>query len=140
MSQAIFTGEAEDLPDDVKALLDSKNRDSIPSKRKKGQLGVIIEDHPNGVFLIDVNKDSAAAKGGLIKTDIIKTVDGIEIKTKGDLISLISAHKPNDTVEITYLRAGRDKSIRTTQVTLQEAVENFPIKSWDEVVKPPTRK
>ena len=43
-------------------------------------LGVFTEDNEKGALVLEVREDSPAAKAGIQKDDIIKKVDGTEIK------------------------------------------------------------
>lgn len=61
-----------------------------------------------------VSKDSPAAKAGLKEKDIITAVNGVNIGTKGSLLSLIGEYKPDDTVQLTILREGKQIALNVT--------------------------
>lgn len=80
-------------------------------------LGVTTEDDEAGAKISDVSKESAAAKAGLEKGDIITKIGDTKIENPSDLSEAIGAKKPKDEVKITYKRDGKEK---TTKATLQE--------------------
>ncbi|MBQ9403032.1 trypsin-like peptidase domain-containing protein [Candidatus Saccharibacteria bacterium] len=61
-------------------------------------------------------KDSPADRAGLADGDIITRVNGVEVGTSGSLATLIGEYGVGDTVELTYLRNGEE---RTTKLTLE---------------------
>lgn len=82
----------------------------------KAMLGVITGKADNGAKITDVTKESAAEKAGLQKNDVITKVDTKKIESPEDLIDVMSDHKPNDKVDITYLRDGKEnKAVATLQ-------------------------
>ena len=75
----------------------------------------------NGIqYLYDVGygydeasaKESAAEKAGLQKGDIITKVGDKKIANQSDLSAAIRAQKPNDEVDITYIRNGKEKKLK----------------------------
>ena len=75
-------------------------------------LGVIGNDHDKGAEIETVQKESAAEKAGLQKGDIITKVGDKKITSQSDLSAAIRAQKPNDEVDITYLRDGKEKKVK----------------------------
>lgn len=80
-------------------------------------LGVTTENDDAGAKIVEVTSESAAAKAGLEKGDIITKVGDTKIADPSDLSEAISAKKPKDEVKITYKRNGKEK---TAKATLQE--------------------
>lgn len=67
-------------------------------------------------FLVNATtKGSGAEKAGLRKGDIITQIDGHDIYTFADLNSVITTKRPNDVVNVTYIR---DSKTYTTGVKL----------------------
>lgn len=93
----------------------------------KPQLGISCQDvtesisrmynMPVGVYITEVSEDSAAEKAGLQSGDIIVAVDGKDVETAEALNAQKNTHTAGDTVEITYVRGGREK---TVDITLDE--------------------
>lgn len=71
-------------------------------------LGVLSEKHEKGAKVTEVNKESAAAKAGLQKDDIITKVGDTKIEDAESLYNTIGKYKPEDKVSITYLRNGKE--------------------------------
>lgn len=75
-------------------------------------LGVITNENDKGAAIDEVQKETAAEKAGLQKGDIITKVGDKKIDGPDDLVEAITAKKPNDEVEITYLRDGKEKKAK----------------------------
>ncbi|WP_018613108.1 PDZ domain-containing protein [Segetibacter koreensis] len=80
----------------------------------KAMLGIITQKADDGVKVTDVTKESGAEKAGLKKDDIITKIGTTAVATPQDLVEAISAYKPNDKVDITYKREGKEN--KTTAV------------------------
>ncbi|MBC6904145.1 DegQ family serine endoprotease [Saccharophagus sp. K07] len=92
---------------------------------KRGQIGVSIQDvTPElqeafglkngqlGVLVTGVADKSEADKAGLKPGDVIIAVDGRPTLSTGALRNAIGVRKIGDTVKITYIRDGREKTVR----------------------------
>lgn len=77
----------------------------------KAMLGILTQKADNGVKVTEVTKESGAEKAGLKKDDIITKVGNTAITSPQDLIEAIGGYKPNDKVDITYKRDGKDNKI-----------------------------
>jgi serine protease Do len=73
-------------------------------------LGVMSENAEKGARITEVMKESAAAKAGLQKGDIITKVSDTKIENSEDLYNAIGKYKPEDKVAISYLRNGKENS------------------------------
>jgi len=62
-----------------------------------------------GFYINKVQKKSGAEKAGLQKGDIIIKLDDQNIATFADLSGYINTKRPNDKVEVTFIREGKDK-------------------------------
>jgi serine protease Do len=80
----------------------------------KAMLGVNTEKADNGVRITDVTKESAAAKAGLQKDDVITKVGDKKIEDADDLYSAVGKYKPEDKVDVTYLRGGKENKVTAT--------------------------
>jgi len=67
-----------------------------------------------GVYVAQVNEDSAADKAGIEQGDVITEVDGKSVKSSPELQELIAQKRPGDEVEVTYLRNGKEKIANVT--------------------------
>lgn len=67
-----------------------------------------------GFYINKVTKNSGAEKAGLLKGDIIKKLDNQKINTFSELSGYISTKRPNDKVQVTFLRGGETKTVPVT--------------------------
>lgn len=67
-----------------------------------------------GFYIDAVEQGSGADKAGIKKGDIIKEVDNTHIRTYSDLTGYINTKRPNDKVQVTILRNGKEQKIAVT--------------------------
>lgn len=65
-----------------------------------------------GAFVQKVSADGPAERAGMKNGDIIVSVDGKSVDTTENLIQMISAHRPGDTVALVVLRDGRNVNLK----------------------------
>ena len=61
-----------------------------------------------------IAKNSPAEKAGLKNKDIIVSINGIKIGTAGSLSTLIGEYKPNDTIQLSVIREGKELALNVT--------------------------
>lgn len=81
---------------------------------KRAFLGVVTEQSDNGAKITEVSAESAAAKAGLKKDDIIIKINDFKISNSEDLYQAIGKFKPNDKITVTYLRNGKENKVTAT--------------------------
>jgi len=69
-----------------------------------------------GFYVSKVNKNSGAEKAGLQVGDVIKKLDNQKISSYAELAGYINTKRPNDKVQVTFVRDGATKSIPVTLV------------------------
>ena len=67
-----------------------------------------------GFYIDEIEDGFGAGSAGLIKGDIIKSVDGFKINRFSDLSGYLSSKRPGDKVEVNYVRDGKLKSAIVT--------------------------
>ncbi len=77
-------------------------------------LGVTTEKVTEGAKIMEISKESAAEKAGLKKDDIITKVGDDKIADGENLSKIISSKKPKEVVKVTYLRNGKEGSVKAT--------------------------
>lgn len=83
--------------------------------RNKAQLGVRMEPaRDGGVRVIDALDGAPAAKAGVRSDDVIRAIDGQEIKAPADVLKLIGERKPGDKVKLKVVRDGKEMEIEVT--------------------------
>lgn len=71
----------------------------------------LLNEVPEGAYLVEVVADSPADKAGLEKGDIITKIDGTRIAgADGEVATIIGKKKVGDTVSVTYWRDGEEKN------------------------------
>lgn len=78
----------------------------------------ISKDIKEGVVVVQISENTGAAKSDLKSGDVITKIDGNEIKDSAYLRYELYQHQAGDTIEITYIRDGKEK---TTRVTLSKS-------------------
>lgn len=63
-----------------------------------------------GFYVSDVVENSGAAKAGIQKEDVIVKIDNVAITSFSDMVGYINTKEPNDVVQVTVLRNGKDKT------------------------------
>lgn len=93
---------------------------------QRGLLGVMIRDinadlaaeenlnQYSGVFVAEVNENSAAAEAGIKKGDVITEVNGVPVNTSAALQEMIALLRPGDKVNLKIRRNGKAKQLEAT--------------------------
>ena len=113
-------------------LKETKNK---VAEDERGYLGIsgirvteyVIEayDMPEGVYILQVYENTAAAAAGLRKGDIITAFDGERITSMDELQRELEFYAMGDTVDITVMSVGiQGYAERTVQLTLGNRIEN----------------
>lgn len=97
----------------------------------KPQLGISCQDvtqnisqmynMPIGIYITDISENSAAEKAGLQSGDIITAIDGLQVETAEELNAQKNTHSAGDSIEITYIRNGKENTVK---ITLDEVKNN----------------
>ena len=69
-----------------------------------------------GVYVASVAENGSAAKAGIRKGDVIRTIEGVEINDSATLLEQIGKRRPGDKIKVTLERNGKSQTI---DVTLQ---------------------
>jgi S1-C subfamily serine protease len=77
-------------------------------------LGVVTTPSADGVVVSGITANSGAEAAGIQDGDLIVAVDGKPITTQTELGAAIRAHKPGDTIQVTYDRGGQKKTVTAT--------------------------
>lgn len=116
-------------------LTQSSNQNQKGDKRPKAFLGIVIgslgQDRANelgisgGVRVIQVAEEGPSA-GTLKEGDIIVTIDGKEVKTPADVLSLLATLDPATTVSLEIIRGGQKLTVQVTLGSRQEYLQKNP--------------
>ena len=69
-----------------------------------------------GFYINKVTKNSGAEKAGLKSGDVIKKIDNQKISSFAELTGYINTKRPNDKVQVTYIRDGETKIASVTLI------------------------
>lgn len=112
-------------------LKETKNKVAEDERGYLGISGISVTDYvseaygmPRGVYISQVYENTAAAKAGLRKGDIITEFDGEEIESMDELQHELEFHAKGDTVQITVMFAGMNGyTAKQIQITLGNRVQ-----------------
>ncbi len=79
-------------------------------------------DAGDGVLITDVEEDSPAEAAGIKAGDIFAEIDGETIESSDDVVDILSDYDPEDEVELTVIRSGKEQKIK---VELEESRFGF---------------
>lgn len=68
----------------------------------------------NGVFVSQVNENSAAKEAGLEAGDVIIAIDGTAVNNVSELQEMVARNRPGDEVEVTYMRGNNKAEVVAT--------------------------
>jgi S1-C subfamily serine protease len=88
---------------------------TIAEQYPKLELGDIT-----GAFLTTVSPGGPADQAGLKMKDVITKVDGQAVDGSSSLIKTLLAYKAGETVNITYIRDGKESTAKVTLATQSE--------------------
>ncbi|OHB66062.1 MAG: serine protease, partial [Planctomycetes bacterium RBG_13_60_9] len=103
---------------------------------ERGYLGLIPQDltpdlaeafnlkDAKGAVITQVTEDSAAARAGLARGDIVLEFGGVKVESGSQFRNLVASHKPGDTVDMVILRDGERKTI-TAKVDKRPSIEEL---------------
>ena len=82
--------------------------------RTLDQQTALLNDVPEGTYVVEVIAGSSADKAGVKNNDIIVSINGEKIKNiKGGLAGLIGSKKIGDKIEIEIFRGGKMQKVVT---------------------------
>ena len=80
----------------------------------KGFLGISLKNMEGSLRISEVGPGSAASEAGLLKDDVLVSINGQSIGTVSDFVQKIATHRPYDTVKVIIRRDGQDKELSAT--------------------------
>jgi serine protease Do len=81
---------------------------STLSEEQKKDLG--IENVQQGVYVMKVRPNGAAAKAGMLQGDIITQINGQPVNSQPEVQEQIARYHPGDNISITFLRNGKTRT------------------------------
>ncbi|UOQ53287.1 Do family serine endopeptidase [Hymenobacter cellulosivorans] len=68
----------------------------------------------NGVYVMGMGKNSAAAAAGIQEGDIITEINGVKVNTSSQLQEQVARFRPGDKIKVSLLRANDSKTVTAT--------------------------
>ena len=85
------------------------------------QYGIQVpNDIETGVVVVNVTKGSGAEKAGLERGDVITSINGNKVNSASYLKYELYKSKVGDTIAITYIRDGKEKTAKVTLTKIEE--------------------
>lgn len=84
-----------------------------------------------GIYVASVEDRSAAKEAGLQEGDVILSINGAKVKSKGTMMEQMSKHRPGDKITVVYLRNNKQQ---TTTVTLRNSRGNVDITKASDII------
>jgi len=91
-------------------------RGSNLNSKSAAQFGVT---ETQGIYVAGIERGSGADKGGIKEGDIINEIDGYHVGKFSDLTGYLGSKRPNDVVDVTVVRNGKQKVIPVTLIKLE---------------------
>src|SRR5688572_5772001 len=88
-------------------------------KRESG-----IPENEDGVFVLDVPKDGAAASAGIRKGDFITGINDVPVSSGAEMVGQIATYRPGDKINLSYRRGGKEYK---TAVTLRNSTGTMDV-------------
>lgn len=95
-----------------------------------------------GVYVEEVNANSAASKGGIKAGDIILKINGNDVNSSSELQGIVATFHPGDRIDVIVLRDGDEKSLSVElrnsagETTFAKAANNKPSSVFGAVIQP----
>jgi len=81
-------------------------------KAEHAYLGVTLDSASARARVAGVRSGTPADQAGIRADDVVTTFDGTEVSNSEELARAINAHKPGDTVSVTYVRDGQSHTVK----------------------------
>jgi len=78
-------------------------------------------ENTNGFYISNVIENSGAQKSGLKTNDVIVKLDNVKIASFADLSGFISTKRPNDVINVSFLRNGKLQDVNVTLIKQEVA-------------------
>src|SRR5690349_22408043 len=96
-------------------------REGLTEEQKK-ESG--IPEYEEGVFVLDVPKDGAAAAAGIKKGDFITGINDVPVSSGAEMVGQIATYRPGDKINLSYRRNGKEFK---TAVTLRNSTGTMDV-------------
>lgn len=85
-------------------LVTAKPRRFSLRQSNRGFLGVVCRSSDDGLIVRTVTERSGADQAGLVRGDVIQTMEGQQVTTTNKLIEVLTGYKANQTIKLSIIR------------------------------------
>lgn len=89
-----------------------------PTKQENKSTGIYLKSGDNSTKIVTIEKGSSAEKQGLKANDRIQKINGIEVKTREDIISAINSTEDNEKLTFTVERENKSIELEVVPDTI----------------------
>ena len=127
-----YMGVSFAIPIDV--AMNAVQQLKATGKVTRGQLGVVIQPmgrdaaralgivDGNGALVAEVQPNSPAARAGILRQDVIRSINGQPIHESSDLPPIVGAMAPGSKATVELFRDGKSRTVTATLNALDERV------------------
>ncbi len=110
-STVALTVDRDGAEEVLEVTLDARGRAATSGNPERVRLGVFLEQRDGAVVVDRVQEGSAAASAGFQAGDKLLVLDGQRLRTRADLLEVLDALRPGDSVGAVVERDGREKEL-----------------------------
>ena len=108
-----------DIPHLRSLGLGNIERPEDPSGKVAG--GRLAVSAPEGVYIVEVTKGSAADKAGLQSGDVITAIGSVPVKSMAEVQAKVASYRPGDKAKVTVIRDGETLNYEVTFLSSEDA-------------------
>ena len=114
LDKILSKSNGENLKITIKRNGEQQEIDVISTKQENKSTGIYLKSGDDSTKIVAIEKGSNSEKQGLKANDKIQKINGMEVKTREDIISAISLGKDNETLTFTVERGNETLNIEVT--------------------------
>lgn len=118
IDKILSKSNGENLKITIKRNGEQKGIILTPTKRENKSTGIYLKNGDNSTKIVTVEKGSSAEKQGLKANDKIQKINGIEVKTREDIVNEVSSSKDNEKLTFTVERGNEVLNIEVIPDTI----------------------
>ncbi len=96
--------------------------DRTDPPRTRGWLGITLGAGLSGLALADVAPGSPAAWAGMRVGDEVEQIDGVTMKSAGQVVETVGGHAPDETITLVVHRSGKDEDVEILRQASEDAI------------------
>lgn len=118
IDKILSKSNGENLKITIKRNEEKQEITLTPTKQENKSTGIYLKSGENSTKIVTVEKGSNAEKQGLKANDKIQKINGIEVKTREDIVKAISTSKDNEKLTFTVERGNESVELEVTPDTI----------------------